>query len=383
MKTVFIPLLLILCVLLGACDEIEITELNERLIIEAIGIDYEDGIYKVTIEGLDSFTAGSDTNSISSGRLTKCYMFEGETIGMAMNDISRVTGQIPLFSQARVLIIGFDTAENRLSEVLDFFRREYTTRTDILVAVAEKKASETVSADFGENVSAGNIIEAGLLSWRHTGKCAYTPLYRFLNSLMGETDSAFCPLISVKKNEFSDKNEVSLGGTAVFRQDGSIFTLSEKETLAFMMINNSIENADLTAENDKGICTFEIIECKTKTRIATDNGKARIGISVNLRCDIPEFQSKNFTGLSKEDTEKTALYAAEKTAALLCSVIEKVCFTENCDAFTLGRKINLKDHKFYKNVLLESSSYEDIFEFDISVKINIRRIGKVTLSEDK
>lgn len=383
MKTVFIPLLLILCVLLSACDEIEITELNERLIIEAIGIDYEDGIYKVTIEGLDSFTAGSDTNSISSGRLTKCYMFQGETIGMAMNDISRVTGQIPLFSQARVLIIGFDTAENRLSEVLDFFRREYTTRTDILVAVAEKKASETVSADFGENVSAGNIIEAGLLSWRHTGKCAYTPLYRFLNSLMGETDSAFCPLISVKKNKFSDKNEVSLGGTAVFRKDGSIFTLSEKETLAFMMINNSIENADLTAENDKGICTFEIIECKTKTRIATDNGKARIGISVNLRCDIPEFQSRNFTGLSKEDTEKTALYAAEKTAALLCSVIEKVCFTENCDAFTLGRKINLKDHNFYKKVLLESSSYEDIFEFDISVKINIRRIGKVTLSEDK
>ncbi len=382
MKTVFIPLILILCILLSACDEIEITELNERLIIEAIGIDYEDGVYKVTIEGLDSFTSGSDTNSISSGRLTKCYMFEGETIGMAMNDISRITGQIPLFSQARVLIIGFETAQRRLSEVLDFFRREYTTRTDILIAVAQNKASETVAADFGENVSAGNIIEAGLLSWRHTGKCVHTPLYRFLNSLMGETDSAFCPLITVKKNDFSDKNEIKFKGTAVFRKDGSIFSLTEDETLALMMINNSIENADLTAENDKGLCTFEIIECKTKTRITTDNSKAKIGISVNLRCDIPEFQSRNFTGLSKEDTEKTAQTAAAKTAALLCDVLSKVCFYENCDTFFIGRRINLKNHNFYKNQLLESSSYEDIFEFDINVKIDIRRIGKVTLSED-
>ena len=43
-KKIFAIFLMLLSVLLSSCNEIEIVELNERLIIEAIGIDYEDGI---------------------------------------------------------------------------------------------------------------------------------------------------------------------------------------------------------------------------------------------------------------------------------------------------------------------------------------------------
>lgn len=382
MKKAAVFLLITLMVFLSSCSEIEIIELNERLIIEAIGIDYENGVYKVTIEGLDSFTAGSEGNSISSGQLTKCYMFEGETIGMAMNSISQITGQIPLFSQARVLVIGFDTAKEKLSETLDFFRREYTTRTDILIAVAEKTASETVSADFGENVSAGNIFEAALSSYRHTGKCTYTPLYRFLNSLMGETDSAYCPLIGVKDNAFSDKKEVSLNGTVIFRKDGGILTLSPEKTLALMLANNKTENGDITVDTSKGICTFEIIDSKTKTKVTTAEDKAQIDINISLRCDIPEFQSKDFSGLSKNDTEKTAEAAAKKIAALVAGVIDEIYYKENCDIFNFGRKINLKNHSFYKNHLLNNENQGENIKCSISVDVSVRRIGKVILEKD-
>ena len=61
----------------SGCSSIEIVELNERLIIEAIGIDYNDGVYNITIEGLDSFSSGSESSSISAPSLTKCFMFQG------------------------------------------------------------------------------------------------------------------------------------------------------------------------------------------------------------------------------------------------------------------------------------------------------------------
>lgn len=382
MKKAFPVLIVLMSIFLSSCSEIEIAELNERLIIEAIGIDYEDGKYKVTIEGLDSFTAGSEGNSVSSGQLTKCYLFEGETIGMAMNSISQITGQLPLFSQARVLVIGLETAENKLCEALDFFRREYTTRTDILIAVAEKTARETVSADFGENVSAGNIFEASLSSYKHTGKCPYMPLYRFLNSYMGETDCACCPLIGIKDNAFSDEKEVALMGTAVFRKNGEILKLSPEKTLAYMIMNNETENGDITVTTDKGICTFEIIDCKTVTKVK-DEGKFRnIATEVSLRCDIPEFQSPEFRGLSKEDTEYTAACAAKKISGLLTEVIGEVYFRENCDIFNIGRKINLSDPDFYTNVLMKSDSFSECVSFSIRVNVSVRRIGKVILEED-
>lgn len=378
-----ISFFLIFCLLfLTSCSSIEIIELNERLIIEAIGIDYSDGKYQVTIEGLDSLTAGSESNSISSGKLTKCYMFEGNTIGMAMNSISQITGQIPLFSQARVLIIGFDTAKEKLSESLDFFRREYTTRTDILIAVAEKTASETVSANFGENVSAGNIFEAALSSYKHTGKSTYTPLYRFLNSLMGETDSAFCPLVGIKENDFSDSKEVSLKGTAVFNKGSEMLILSPEETLALMLINNDAENGDITVESDKGLCTFEIIDSKTKTKVVSEGNKKKLNISIKLICDIPEFQTDDFKDMSKTDIEKTAFSAADEVSGLVSGLLNTVYYKENCDIFSFGRKINLSDHYFYKNHILSDESYESNIDFDIKVTVSVRRIGKVILEKE-
>lgn len=363
-----------------SCSEIEIVELNERLIIESIGIDEENGKYKITIEGLDSFTAGSDSNSISGEALTKCYLFEGDTIGMAMNSISVVTGQIPLFSQARVLVIGKKTADNKLSEVLDFFRREYTTRTDILIAVAEEKASDIISADYGKNVSAGNILEAALSSYEHTGISAYTHLYRFFNSVMDEADAAYCPLIAVKENVYTKKAEITIKGTRIIGKKKSI-TISPELTLALMLINNKTENGEMPLYTEKGVCTLEIIESKTKIRTDIKNKNVIFYIYSDIRCDIPEYQTSSFSGLTKEDTEKIALLASEKIAGLMYQVLDTAYFTDNLDIFAFGRRINIKNNALYNELISTENSIPGNVICNITVNTSIRRIGKVVLKQ--
>ena len=382
MKKLTAFIMILTLIFLTSCSNIEIVELNERLIIEAIGIDYIDGLYKVTIEGLDSFSAGTDSNSISAPSLTKCYLFEGETIGMAMNSISVITGQIPLFSQARILILGFSAATERLSEILDFFRREYTTRTDILFAVAKNTASEVVSADFGQNISAGNILQAAILSYKHTGRNTYTPLYRFLNSVMGETDSSYCPVIDIKDNEYSDGKEVSLSGTAVFGKDESATIISPELTLGLMIISDEIRNGDITVSTEKGKATIEIIDCKTNIRTKTEDERAKITIKVKMRCDIPEFQSEHFRGLSKSDTETIAEASAKKISGLLSDTLNEVFYEKNYDAFGIGRRINLKDNGFYTEIMNKGTRLCDITEINIETNVEIRRIGKIILAEE-
>ncbi len=379
-KIIRTALCLFISVSLISCSSIETVELNERLIIESIGIDTENGKYKVTIEGLDSFTAGNDSTSISGEALTKCFLFEGDTIGMAMNSISVITGQIPLFSQARVLIIGRETAENKLSEVLDFFRREYTTRTDILIAVAENKASDVISADYGKNVSAGNILEAALSSYEHTGTSAYVPLYRFFNSAMNETDSAYCPLVGVKENPYAEKSEVKISGTIVLGKEKSII-LTPEMTQAILLINNDIKNGDLSLETQKGLCTIEIISSGTKNKVTINDKNVIFDIHTELRCDIPEYQSSDFSGLSREDTEIIAGMTAEKIAVNMLNTIETVYFNENFDIFSFGRRINLKDSGFYGDILKKDGSFVQRTTCNISVTVSVRRIGKVVLEK--
>ncbi len=377
-----LPVILI-SVFLSACSQIETAELNERLIIEAIGIDTENGKYIITVEGLDSLTAGSDSNSIASERITKCYRFEGETIGMAMNSISTVTGQIPLFSQARVLILGNSTAKEHLSEALDFFRREYTTRTDILIACAENTAQEVISANYGPNMSAGKILETTLDSYRYTGRSIYMPLFRFLSSLINPTDSALCPKIAVKDNAFSDKKEVYLTGTAVFIKNGGYIALNEDETLAYMILTNSIENGDLTVETKNGICTIEIISCKVRTVTSIKKNRPFFDINADIRCDIPEFQSADFSALTKEDTEEIAEITAQKICTSMSQVLSKFLYTYNCDIFQFGRRLHLEENSFYEKNVLNNESFCSDISCEIQTKTSIRRIGKVILGREE
>lgn len=382
MKRIIAAAMLISMILLSSCSRIEIVELNERLIIEAIGIDYKDGLYKVTIEGLDSFSAGSDSNAISAPSLTKCYLFEGKTIGMAMNSISVITGQIPLFSQARILILGFSAAKERLSEILDFFRREYTTRTDILFAVAKNTAAEVVSADFGQNISAGNILQAAISSYKYTGRNTYTPLYKFLNSVMGKTDSSYCPIIDIKDNAYKKGKEVKISGTAIFGKDSSSITISPELTLALMILTNEIKNGDITIETEKGTATLELIGTRTKIRTEIIDEKAVFNVHIKLRCDIPEFQSEHFKGLSKSDTEIIASAAAKKISGLISDCLQKVLYENNYDAFSFGRRINLKNNSFFNRMLESETPLSEIIAVNTETQVEIRRIGKIILAEE-
>lgn len=365
---------------LSGCAKIETVELNERLIIEAIGIDEENGKFKVCIEGLDSFSAGIESSNISAEAITKCYLFEGETVGMAMNSISTVTGQIPLFSQTRVLILGMETAKNYLSQVLDFFRREYTTRTDILIAVAENKASDVISADFGKNVSAGDIIEAAVQSYKHTGTSVYTPLYKFLNSAMNEADASYCPLVGIKKNVYSEKSEVNIAGTAVFGKHGHKI-LSKEETLALQIINNDLENGDLMLEAENGRLTLEIIDSHTKIKTDINNKNILFSINSEIICDIPEYQTSDFGELTKSDTEEIAKTTAEKLCSVFSDTVTNTFFVDKYDVFAFGKRINLKDHKLYDYLLKDYDSLQSHCTFNISIKVSIRRIGKVVLKK--
>lgn len=367
---------------LTSCTESDAVELNERLIIEAIGIDESDGTYYVTVEGLDTLTAGNDNSSIQGEKLTKCYMFEGTTIGTAINSISVVTGQVPLFSQARILIIGRQTAQNRLSEVLDFFRREYTTRTDIPIAVAYDKASDIVTADFGKNVSAGNILEAAVSSYKHTGTSVYVPLFKFLKAVKNKTESAVCPILNVKDNSFNNTKEVEITGTAVFGNNGDTETLDSSQTQAMLITNDKLKNGNMTINTQKGTFTLEIISCDSKIKTEKIGDKIKFTVINSLKCDIPEFQSSGFLGLNKSDTEILSFSAAKKICEMQCEVINSMLFQKGCDIFGVGRRIELKDNDLYNDMISKGLNYGESITFEVKTKVSIRRIGKVVLEKE-
>ena len=82
--------LLSLILILSACSFVEIVEIDDRLIITALGIDVTDEGYEVTVQALSP--SGDSTGSSSQGssggtQAAQHFSFSGETVGDALIQI--------------------------------------------------------------------------------------------------------------------------------------------------------------------------------------------------------------------------------------------------------------------------------------------------------
>ncbi len=375
---ILIPLLFIL----SACSFVEIVEIDDRLIITALGIDVTDEGYKITVQALNTSGKASG-NSSSQGAggaspTTQHFSVSGKTVGDALVQIYTVTGFKPLFSQARILVLGKRAAEEKLSQSLDFFLREYATRTDILLAVSLSTAKEVVSASFGESVIGAKELENAVRSGEYTSKSVIVPLYKFVNLISGETDCAYCPIIGIEKNEFSENMIAFVSGTALFYDNKLQTVINSEDTLGLMLLTNQAKGAAIPVETPNGTYTLGIVSAKTKIKPMIEEDTAHFTIGTSIRCDIVEYENDDFSVISEEDIELIKENALAVIGERLQQTLKISFYANNCDICRFGKMLMLKDSDFY-NKYISSGDFADKIQYSLDIKISVRRVGKESL----
>lgn len=379
LKLLVLPVwILILC----SCSFVEIVEIDDRLIITALGIDVTDEGYEVTVQALNT-SSGASENSSSQGssgasQATQHFSVSGETVGDALLQIYTKTGFKPLYSQARILVLGKRAAQEKLSQSLDFFLREYATRTDILLAVSLSTAKEVVSASFGDSSIGAKELENAVKSGEYTSKSVTVPLYKFINLISGETDCAYCPVIGIEKNEFSENMIAFVYGTALFYDNTLQTVINDEDTLGLMLLTNQAGGASIPVETPNGTYTLGIVSGKTKLKPTISEDKALFNIGTTLRCDIVEYENADFSVISEEDIEIIKKNALEIIGKRLKQTLKISFFANNCDICRFGKILMLKDTDFY-NKYISQGDFADKIQYSLDIKISVRRVGKESL----
>ena len=374
----FLPLLLILY----SCTFVEIVEIDDRLIITALGIDATDDGYEVTVQALNPSEDSSSQGASKGTSTTQTFCFSGETVGDALIQIYTKTGFKPLYSQARILILGKRAAEEKLSQSLDFFLREYATRTDILLAVSLSTAKEIVSASFGDSVIGAKELENAIKSGKYTSKSVTGPLYKFINLISGETDCAYCPVIGIEKNEFSENMLALVYGTALFYDNKLQAVISDEDTLGLMLLTNQAGGASIPVETPRGTYNLGIVSGKTKISPTINEDTAHFNISTDIKCDIVEYENADFSVISKEDIEIIQEYALPIIEKRLQQTLKIAFYTNNCDICRFGKILMLQDTDFY-NKYIAKGDFADKTQYSLDISINVRRVGKESLFTKK
>ena len=355
-------------------------ELSERLIIEAIGVDKTETGFAVTVQALNDLSVGADEGTPEGGA-TKCYTFYGTTVAEALSYVSTQTGLSPLYSQTRLLALGYDTARDALCEALDFFLRGQNTRVDIPVAIAQDTAAAIVTADFGKNRVGADVLTDMLAAGEETGTALSVPLYRFMSLLLSETDAAYCPLLAEKENPPSEDSGAECIGTVLFYGTKIGTVITADSTVALRVLTDQLNSAALTVPVDDRTVTLRITGETTQIQPEPTAGGWRFRLRIAADCDVTEVAATDLTQLSPEEIRSIADAASRQMTETVAAVLQTCFYGHNCDVCRFFQRLRQRHPVQYRTMAEQNRLSPADFPCEIECKVSIRRTGKEVLKK--
>lgn len=119
-------ILIILLLALSGCYDYK--EINDLAIITAIGVDYEDEEYKITLEILND-QGDKDSGKIKSYTKTGC----DKSLAKALEEAADLLSDQANYTQVKLMILSDTITDGRFSTIIDFFMRSTYFRENFYV----------------------------------------------------------------------------------------------------------------------------------------------------------------------------------------------------------------------------------------------------------
>ncbi|KMK76160.1 Ger(x)C family spore germination protein [Alkalihalobacillus pseudalcaliphilus] len=381
--------ILMMCMLTACWSNVE---LNEIGIVTAIGIDYIDEEYVVSMQILNPSEIAQ--NGSSNQIPVFVYSMKADSVLEAVKKMSTLVSREIYIAHTRTVIVNEQLAENGISEILDFFTRYNEIRPDFFLLIAKDYRAEEIISILTplEKIPANKMYTSLLLSedvWSPTRGIKMNELinslatkglepvltgvtlYSSSNQSEGESES------NVKQvNQYEDLQLTTLG---VFKDDQLIGWLNERESIGLNYLKAeqfSVLGPINCQEGDKHNFTMEITGGNLRVGSTIQNGKPVFQTKVYVKAELAE-TSCRYNPILKNDLKKYQLMAEEELYDILVETFEAIKKYQS-DFVGLGDLLK-KEHPDYwaENEEIWQERLQD-FEVELDIEVKIKRFGTTT-----
>ena len=239
--------------------------ISNRDIVQGVGIDTENGKTKVTVQALDLIRENSGADSLS-GNLTYIITGYGYDITSAVSSASKRASKDMLLGQNKIVVLSKETAKEDLKKNIDYLLRAVDSRGDVLIALAEKDASDIIKCTQNDALVPAESISKSIYSANEKGYTCKVSVKDLVNAYSNETDDIFLPVLSSSTEK--EKSVCEINGVAIFLKDKAVKVLNDEETRGMMFLKNKLKDGDLSFYNeDFGNVSLELIESSPKQKV--------------------------------------------------------------------------------------------------------------------
>lgn len=314
--------------LLSSC--LKPVNLQDRAIVQGIGIDWQDGEFLVTMQVFSSDGSGGQTMIDPSQQNAKIISCKGKSIAEAVAETTLSQGRTFFLGHNRLLILGKGVFDKSLGDTLSYFANSTDFREDVAVLATEQTAAEILGTNINQGILPAMTIEKTVENAAAGGFCGEVRVIDVLRALAEPHRSILLPLIRAEKDD-SEKQlrTIQLDNMGAFNRDGYLGKLNREQVQGYLLLQNQLDT--LVTHPDKGgKNNLSVKLYQNKTKIVPVIKEDSISFTVKM----------NAQGLPVEGdlTDKAAAEAAiaEMLESACQAAFEKVGREYQSDVFGFG-----------------------------------------------
>lgn len=384
------------CLLLSGC--IPSVELNDRAIVQAIGVDRSADGYRLTLQIFFPDGAGGQTGVDASKQNAKIISAEGKTMADAIQTATLKQGKQIFYGHNRLIIIGEETAKDGIDDILPFFNNGYQSRPSVDVMIAEGNAEDILTADIQQGIIPAESVQNMVDNYTKNGSVIKTRLLDIVESFFDDSASVAIPRIVLTEEPTGAESQaeseeegaeegvekshaVMMQGTAILKNGKQIGTLNEEETRGLVWMRDKVEETLM-------IFPFEGRNLKQANAVSLEVYKSSTEIKVSIEKGIPVYEVKiralgridelNLTSRFSfmENDVRQMEKSGEKLIRQECeSVFRKAAQEYRADIFSFGVYLMKENLSYWKTIKKDWPDAIARTDIRLDVGLNIDRLG--------
>lgn len=394
----YIIIIVIIPTLLTSCFRSE--QLNERMLVQAIGVDLIDGVIEITLQVYAPATQGGSGISATPDN-AKIVKAKGTTITQAIQNATLTQGKTVFMGHNRIIVLGSDLAKDGIIATLDYFSSNATTRHNINVVIAEEKASDILTAKINQGIVPAETLEKMVKRAYELGLLKNVKLYELLSTLQNNYESATLPIISTidenkvqtvnaeaegegeetstsseSSNELDSISNIEVKGTAIITEGKYVNTLSIENSRGLLFILNEIKDTNFTVESeDFSSAAVKIHSSKSELTPTIENGKIHFDLKITSQASLGQRELKGNVDATIDSIAQLELATAKLIEQECMEAYNKAVKESNSDIFNFGDIIWKSNPDIWKTTQNTWSDNVNEITFTVNSTVVINRVG--------
>ena len=404
--------------ILSGCDDL--TRLNQRAIVQAIGIDYieELDLFKLSLLVFAPEGGGGPTSIDPSKSNSKIISSTGKSQSEALKNATLLQGKTLFLGDARLVLLGRSAAETKLRHIIGFFNTTPETQSDIAFATTNNTAESIIKLSLSQGLTPVDVFSNLLEKTSLHGKGISSKLLDVSQDYLSSTMSPVLPVIEIHRDDFFDQKKfnetlysdidptkendtldetekdensttstlpeeietltkLKLTGSAVFLGGNLVGYLDEYESRGIALIRNEVTRTIYQAKTD---CiesgTLRLYDPHAEINLVKDSDPLTLSVDIKSNATLLGVTAPHG---SKRICDTDIIELTEAVERLIYKechdVIYKVTRIYDSDVFHFGDTIWKQNPELWVQIKDNYSNVLQEIEVDVNVDVNINRIG--------